>query len=295
MSTKTQRTFLVTGVGGPAGSSLANQLRSRGHKVIGTDIKECDTPLDHFVLGPRADDLALIPFLTSLVNDTFPEIDTFVPTVQDELPAVAAARGLFQAAVVVSSATGAALCQDKWLTAKALEARGLSVPITVTGDKAPLDFPFIAKPRVSRGGRGVVVVESAAQVPATSADLVFQSFASGVEYCPQIYRSPLTGQVTVAVMEKTTMKEGNVGNADEVKVVSSLETNISDVVALATAAVAQLDLLGPIDMDIRRTEDGTPVILEINARFGANSANTPEILDLLLEDLFGGGFEPYPL
>ena len=33
-----------------------------------------------------------------------------------------------------------------------------------------------------------------------------------------------------------------------------------------------LDLVGPVDLDVRRLADGTPVVLEVNSRFGAVSA-----------------------
>jgi carbamoyl-phosphate synthase large subunit len=41
-------------------------------------------------------------------------------------------------------------------------------------------------------------------------------------------------------------------------------------------------LTGPVDVDIRRLADGTPVVLEVNARFGANSTYAPELLDMAL-------------
>jgi carbamoylphosphate synthase large subunit len=41
-------------------------------------------------------------------------------------------------------------------------------------------------------------------------------------------------------------------------------------------------LTGPVDLDVRRGVDGEPVVLEINARFGANSSHAPEVLDALL-------------
>jgi carbamoyl-phosphate synthase large subunit len=40
-------------------------------------------------------------------------------------------------------------------------------------------------------------------------------------------------------------------------------------------------------VDVRRRADGTPVILEINARFGANSHHAPEVLDALLAEHTG--------
>ena len=55
-----------------------------------------------------------------------------------------------------------------------------------------------------------------------------------------------------------------------------------EISGLALAAVEALGLTGPVDLDIRRMPDGTPVVLEINARFGANSAAAPELLSAVL-------------
>ena len=57
---------------------------------------------------------------------------------------------------------------------------------------------------------------------------------------------------------------------------------VSDVVATAVAAVEALDLVGPVDLDIRRDDAGRPVVLEVNARFGANSAGAPDLLGAAL-------------
>ena len=46
--------------------------------------------------------------------------------------------------------------------------------------------------------------------------------------------------------------------------------------------------MGPVDIDIRRDATGTPRVLEVNARFGANSQAVPELLGLLLRDLDPG-------
>ena len=51
---------------------------------------------------------------------------------------------------------------------------------------------------------------------------------------------------------------------------------------MALAAVRALGLTGPVDVDVRRLVDGRPVVLEVNARFGANSAAAPELLDAVL-------------
>jgi carbamoyl-phosphate synthase large subunit len=51
---------------------------------------------------------------------------------------------------------------------------------------------------------------------------------------------------------------------------------------LAISAAEALGFVGPLDIDIRRRADGTPVVLEINARFGANIAQAPRVLDAVL-------------
>jgi carbamoyl-phosphate synthase large subunit len=40
-----------------------------------------------------------------------------------------------------------------------------------------------------------------------------------------------------------------------------------------------------LDIDIRRRSDGIPVVLEINARFGANIRYAPEVLEAVLHAL----------
>ena len=41
---------------------------------------------------------------------------------------------------------------------------------------------------------------------------------------------------------------------------------------------------GSARIDVRRLADGTPVVLEVNARFGAVSESAPELLDAVLRE-----------
>ena len=67
-------------------------------------------------------------------------------------------------------------------------------------------------------------------------------------------------------------------------IVSPVDTSAAlDVALLAVRAGRALKLTGPVDLDVRRLADGRPVILEVNARFGANSSLAPEILEHVLE------------
>jgi hypothetical protein len=88
-----------------------------------------------------------------------------------------------------------------------------------------------------------------------------------------------TPGAAAVVLEKLALRGGQVGNALAVRRVDD-----PDIGALAVAAGRALGLSGPIDVDIRRRGDGMPVVLEVNARFGANSACAPEVLDALLAE-----------
>jgi len=105
---------------------------------------------------------------------------------------------------------------------------------------------------------------------------ILQEFIPGTDYAPNVY---IGKKSVIVVLEKTRLKEGIVGNAAEVK-----RVNAPDVADIAISAAKAMSLTGPMDIDIRRRNDHNPVVLEINARFGANIAQSKEVLDAVLED-----------
>ncbi|WP_108494343.1 ATP-grasp domain-containing protein [Promicromonospora sp. AC04] len=309
--------LLVTGAGGPAGRTLGAQLAARAAAGadltwVGVDIAPVTNPhfpdTDH---APRADAWDYATGMRDLIDKHAP--DLVIPTVQDELPQVAVlaqaldraapgARGPTERAtgtpstdgVIVTSAPGpAAIAADKLLTMLALDRAGVLIPRYAL----PTDFPgvhealawargpIVVKPRVSRGGRGVRLIETPADLPGPAAwtgldaSWIIQSFAGGTEYCPQVHHMP-SGETTVVVLEKTALKQGRVGNASAV--VRLPDGAAPDVEELARRTVEALGLIGPVDMDVRRDTTGTPVVLEVNGRFGANCAHAPELLDAVL-------------
>ncbi|WP_129788852.1 ATP-grasp domain-containing protein [Promicromonospora panici] len=310
--------LLVTGAGGPAGRALGAQLAARAGAGadltwVGVDIAPVTDPhfpaTDH---APRADGWDYATGMRDLIDKHAP--DLVIPTVQDELPQVAVlaealgratpggATGALRAAngmpgpagAVVTAAPGsAAIAADKLLTMLALDRTGVPVPRhALTTDFASMREalawargPIVIKPRVSRGGRGVRLIESSEDMPGPpnwdrlDASWIVQPFAGGTEYNPQVYRSP-SGESHVVVLEKTVLKQGRVGNA--AAVVRLAERAVPDVEETARRAADALDLVGPIDMDVRRDVTGKPVVLEVNGRFGANCAHAPELLDAVL-------------
>ena len=290
---------LVTGVGGPAGLSLARQLMDQGHWVLGVDMKQVHaSAADAVVVVSPADAPGYLWELRGLVAAH--GIGLVVPTVSDELMLMAEAREDFApgAEILIGDPAPVRIANDKYLTMRCLANANVAVPdFALPGDfssineaMARLGGSLVVKPRVSRGGRGVQVLERAADGGRNAARVwsalddswIVQRFAPGTEYAPVVFRSwhEPEQEDLVVVLEKTELKQGRIGNALSIRRVDTAEA--PDVARTAEAASAALGLTGPIDVDVRRRWDGTPVVLEVNARFGANSAYAPQLLETVL-------------
>ncbi|VEI13004.1 ATP-grasp domain-containing protein [Trueperella bialowiezensis] len=268
--------ILLTGAGGPAGRALYPQLVDRGVDVVRVDMAGGEG----IVAVPPARHKNFISFINELVDTE--GIDAVIPTVQEELPVFAAATMFVP--VLISEPNAVAIADDKWLTYHALNRAGVSVPRSTTPgalDTRTLGWlgdRVISKPRRSRGGRGVIVHENprADELATLPEDSIIQEFAPGEEYAPNVFVS--NERTECVVLRKTALAYGHHGNAVATEVVD--EPGIAQ---LAIDAARALNLRGPVDVDIRRRRDGTPVVLEINARFGANSAKAPVIVEAALE------------
>jgi carbamoylphosphate synthase large subunit len=268
---------LVTGIGGPAGRSVARQLVDRGFTVAGVDVAPpvCDVPVEPV---PLAGDPAFVRVLTDIAARR--GVALVIPTVSEELPVLARDR-LGDIPLAVAGCDAVATADDKWRTYLRLRDAGVPVPCTCRADEVSTRVlgatgPWLSKPRRGRGGRGVVVHRRGGSTLPTSADLVVQEYVPGVEYAVNVY---LAARPVAQVLEKVERAAGEIGNATSVRAVAA-----GDVVALAVRAVRALGLTGPADVDVRRRADGTPVVLEVNARFGAHSAHAPAVLDALLAE-----------
>ena len=278
---------LVTGAGGPAGSSLLTQLDARRIPVLGVDMAP----------RPRTDGARILPcppatapdFVSALaaICEEY-SIDLIIPTVDEELSILAPLRSalLHRARIAVSPTAAVAIAADKWLTHRVADSLGLAVPRSLEGPALTeegaywLGFPYVVRPRVARGGRGVRLETTfPPTVPLRDTEMV-SAFLPGTEYCAQLYLPlPASGHTaTVVVLEKTSLASGQHGNATGVRRVKA-----PDVAELALAAARAVGVNGAADVDIRRDTQGRPALIEINARFGAHSAHAPELLDALLD------------
>jgi carbamoylphosphate synthase large subunit len=254
----------------------------RGCRVVGTDMRVLTPPGIEFHTVPPANAPGFLSAIHMISSSE--HVDLIIPTVSEELPVFA--RGWNwqeEVPVLVSSAEAISIADDKYLTATRLNSKGVAVPrfslpsqvhsAQELGEK--IGWPCISKPRVGRGGREVTwhPEQDWPTISRLKDGFILQEFAAGTDYAPNVYLGR-NGEVVVIVLEKTELKEGIVGNAKSVRRVDA-----PDVADLAAAAARTVGLFGPLDIDIRRNIDGAPVVLEINARFGANIRYAPEVFE----------------
>jgi carbamoylphosphate synthase large subunit len=284
-ATAPARRVLVTGVGGPSGRAAFAALRSRGYEVIGCDSEQLEPDGLAFVRVPRARDPGFLAALTRIIQDY--QVSWLFPTVSEELPVIATRAATLRAlglAVFIGAPQAVIICDDKWRTAMWLAAHRVAVPrSTIAGpaDHAALGFafPLISRPRVGRGGRGVVVHDGPG-TPAAAPDVLWQEFLPGDEYDVLLLMDPRRPHDLLfsRTLRKTALRDGRTGNA-----IAAEEVEAHGVTRLAVEACRAVGIAGPADIDVRCNEFGVPHVIEINARIGALAGSAPGFFDRLVE------------
>ena len=276
--------ILITGIGGPAGKSAVTYFRGKGYPVIGTDIQDVEVKADTFLKVPVATDPAFTQAILDIISKFRPAL--FIPTVTEELVIVARLKekikGL-QCEMFISTPDAVEIANDKLKTAIFMKDKGIPVPVTFDSTTPrdlilkTLGLPLLAKPCFGRGGRGVVLYRTPAEFYSEQRkDIIFQEFIPGEEFDVNIFMEK-SKVLSAKALKKTVLKDGIIGNALEVQRVEN-----KDVIDLSKKAAGLLGMEGPLDFDIRFRKDGTPVLLEINARVGGNVLYAREVLDSLI-------------
>jgi carbamoylphosphate synthase large subunit len=285
------RTVLVTGVGGPTGRAAASWLSWRDIRVVGTDVQLVASPWWEAHRVPAVSDPSFVHALLALVDELEPTL--LIPTTSEELKVVARLREALHAlgcALAMGPPPGVDVAADKLFTWAVLSWAGIPVPRSMAGPVTPtelvaeLGLPLLAKPRVGRGGRGVRVFHDEAELASAPAgELIWQEFIPGDEYDVNLFVDRGGDATASVVLRKVGLRDGETGNAVGVERVD--RPAVRDV---AVRAARALQLAGPVDVDVRLRRDGTPAVLEVNARLGANSLSATEVL-LALEAAWTAG------
>lgn len=173
---------MMSAAGSPASISVLKHLRSLGHFVIGIDASELSGSLgsafcNEFHRAPPAGAPGYAEFLCERLGG----VDVFLPFIDEELIAIACAWERFppglRERIAVSDPDVVLECVDKCRFQAACREAGL--PIAPLADSPPAYF----KPRLGRGGKGVILADDAPLFDALEhRDGVLQRAVSGQEY-----------------------------------------------------------------------------------------------------------------
>lgn len=273
--------ILVLGVGGTVNQGIVKALRhvSPPVRVIGACVSAesaglymCDTAY----LSPPAVSSEFFPWLAELCSrERVKLILTGVDAILTALaPRVNELRNQTGAVALVSSPEALAIANDKLTTARWLASSGFAFPRSAAAENAAdcdvlrrdAGFPLFAKPRRSRGSKGVLRIDDDADLEYVTrrADYVVQQYLGDTndEYTAGCFATE-PGTVAGTIVMQRRLDSGSTVRASV--------ADRPDISAAAHQIAAALGAVGPCNLQFR-IHDGQPVCFDINLRF---SSTTP--------------------
>ncbi|MGE0591235.1 MAG: ATP-grasp domain-containing protein [Vicinamibacterales bacterium] len=244
-------------------------LRSTGvaGSVIVTDVNPLSPAVhvaDRAYRVPMASDPEYLPEIMGICEEE--RIGLLVPTIDDELPIIGAARDRLHEAgtlVACSSEATSALCNDKHATCRHLAALGIPVAESWLPADLPAAprLPLFIKPRTGRGAVSAFPVRSARElaffldyVP----DPVVQEYLDGAEYTIDVLCDFAGRPLSIVPRERVVIRAGVI---DRGRTVADRR-----LIELAERVCATVEFAGPLNIQCRMRGE-QPVIFEINPRF----------------------------
>ena len=282
----------------PLVHAFRNALRSTaaGGRIIVTDVNPLSPAVhvaDRAYRVPMANDPAYLPELLAICEAE--RIRLVVPTIDDELPIVAAGRGEFAALGAItacSTESTSKLCNDKYSTCKYLREAGVRAVQTWLPGELPSDpsFPLFIKPRGGRGAVGAFMLRSRRELDFFLGyvdDPVVQEYLDGPEFTIDVL-CDFDGQpLSIVPRERVVIRSGVMDRGRTVKSQRLIE--------LARLACLAIPFAGPLNIQCRM-KGGEPVIFEINPRFSGGIPLTIEsgadFPRMLVRLALGGRVEP---
>jgi carbamoyl-phosphate synthase large subunit len=235
--------------------------------VIVTDVNPLSPAVhvaDRSYRVPLATDESYVTELLTICEAE--QVRLVVPTIDDELPIVAAARDEFKAIRAIlgcSPAETAAICNDKYETCAHLRNAGVPAAETFLPAqlRAEMPLPLFIKPRVGRGAVGAFPVRTEDEldfflryVPSP----IVQEYLEGPEYTIDVLCGFDGTPLSIVPRERVVIRAGVIDRGRTV--------NDMRLIRLTEAACAALRFAGPINIQCRMRGE-QPVIFEINPRF----------------------------
>lgn len=263
--------ILITGAGGAAAIALQQNLAKRSDlRLFMADMDPCSSGL---YLVPVSQRLLLPPGNASDYNNRLlslcieHNINVLIPTVDAELVPIAYKRADFEqvgVCIVSSSLSTLEICSDKFKLMEFLDGKHPIAGYAVYDQGTVLaegDFPFIFKPRIGSGSRGIRLVKSNQDVIGIPRDgsYLVQEYLPGMEYSVDVYVAAKGRVIANVIRERLKVDSG-------IAVIS--QTIHNEALSKQAEQIATLlDIRYVANIQFRLNTSGQPRLLEINPRF----------------------------
>lgn len=281
----------VTGAGGPSAISFLEAIAAPSIELYAGDIDPYAAglylvaPANRWILHRGADPRFVDDILERSVAA---RIDVLVPTVDFELLPLARRREDFEREgirLLLANAGTLELCLDKAALVRACEG-SCDVPRTVIldghFDAADWPLPFLIKPRLGAGGRGVQRIDrlDALSILPCDGSLIVQEFLGGREFSVDVLCTPKSD--VLAVVPRARLK------IDSGIAVTGVTLHDDRLDAAARRVAATIGITYVANLQFREDAHGVPRLMDVNARFPgtmpltvASGVNMPRLaLDL---------------
>lgn len=282
-----QTCVLLTGAGGTALPFLIKLLQSKGYRVLAADMDSQAVGLylaDKGFVIPAGDSDDFLPVIRNICHQE--SVNVFIPLVDEELER---SIDLEQegTSVILPQKNFIKTCLDKYMLSKAFESFDIPQPKTylLSEFENQIKFPFIIKPRVGRGSRGVSVINSTNQFEEykkhtsnCAEQLIIQEYIDGSEYTVSVvvWRD---GFVQAVVPKEIISKKGVTKMA-----VTRGNKKIDEVCRVIQK---NMHADGPFNVQLKLDSIGNPKVFEINPRFSTSItltiASGVDEMNLLIE------------
>ena len=266
--------ILITGVGGDIGQSCGRILKNYdiSNRVIGCDIHNEHPGISLFdscEVVPKIIDSGYIKALHQLVKKY--AINAVIPTSEPELRYFSSVSDSFDfdaIPLLMSSRKATKIGFDKLETSRFLKKNDIVVPWAVDSTEGdPLEFPCIFKSRLGAGNSRVYLLKNIHEVQIYKqiySNYIFQEYipSKNNEYTCGVYRLR-DGEVRSIILRRR-LASGITSYAEVI--------NNKSISELCKQVANALQLEGSINIQLRLTSDGRPMIFEINPRFSSTVA-----------------------
>jgi carbamoyl-phosphate synthase large subunit len=266
-------------------------------KLVGTDTTATAPALgcvDVAELLPPIADAAYVPALLAAAQRHGAR--ALLPTIDTDLPAIAAARDRFDAlgcTALIAEPAVIRLCRDKIETFRFLRSHGIDTPETYLPAEiralARLQFPYFLKPRYGSASLWTHKIEDSLDLEyhlQRVSDAIVQEFVDGVEHTLDVYVGLSGSPRCVVPRMRWAVRGGEVSKGVVVKDAAIMDAGRQVVEALGPS-VRGLVTLQCIVTSQRRIR-----FIEVNPRFGGGAplgiAAGADYAGWLLTELTGG-------